>query len=63
MLSRLAELFKRFNKEARAQKQAAVNAQLAKAVADLARRDVASTSSSQDSDPFASSLSSQSSVS
>ncbi|KAI0696886.1 hypothetical protein C8T65DRAFT_615130 [Cerioporus squamosus] len=37
---RFLELFKRFGKDTRAQKQAVVNAQLAKAVDDLARRDV-----------------------
>ncbi len=34
------ELFKRFGKDTRAQKQAIVNAQLAKAVDTLARRDL-----------------------
>ncbi|KAI0756062.1 hypothetical protein C8Q80DRAFT_1090902 [Daedaleopsis nitida] len=58
---RFLELFKRFGKDSRAQRQAAVNAQLAKAVEHLARRDVAP--SSQGSDPFASSLSSSSSFS
>lgn len=47
----VAELFKRAGKEARVQKQTAVNAQLTKAVSDLARRGLAALAKTQVSAP------------